>query len=291
MKLGLHRVAALALLLSGCVSRQTVVTSPLNAQGLTKKLNLSFKAAALAQDHLPAAYSFQRGKGKLGSAKEALADAGEIAMSGPVSGVIIPGIIISEWPSCGASQSVDSESSAIGAAMFVGAVGAVYVVGAGIVAPAVAAKGLARSWKNITPQELAAREIELQKAFDKMASQNTFQAFVLNSAEDKSPGRLFPMETNEIALPMLSSVDSILEAYIEELRLERKGSDEGSYFLRIKAHARLARKDNGKVLYEQSVEYKSGCCLFLDWTCRGALESVAQTGYRALADYSTNMIF
>ena len=83
---------------------------------------------------------------------------------------------------------------------------------------------------------------------------------------------------------------AVLEARIDQLRLERGRSDEGSYFLLIKAHARLVRKGEGGLLYEQSVEYRSGRALFLDWTDHGAVQGVADTGYRALAEYFVSQL-
>jgi hypothetical protein len=48
--------------------------------------SLQFRAAVLADDTTPATYSFQEAKGKLGSTREALSDAAEIAVGGPALG-------------------------------------------------------------------------------------------------------------------------------------------------------------------------------------------------------------
>jgi hypothetical protein len=79
------------------------------------------------------------------------------------------------------------------------------------------------------------------------------------------------------------AADAILDAQVDDLRLERAGSGEGSYFLRIKTHARVVRVADGAICFEQSAEYHSGKGLFVDWTQPGANQAVAETGYRALA--------
>ena len=47
---------------------------------------------------------------------------------------------------------------------------------------------------------------------------------------------------------------------------------------------RLVRTADGAVLYDRPVEYRSGACLFVDWTLHDAFQSVAETGYRQLAE-------
>ena len=71
------------------------------------------------------------------------------------------------------------------------------------------------------------------------------------------------------------AADVTLETHVDDLRLERAGSSEGSYFLRIKTHARLVRVADGAICFEQSAEYRSGTALFLDWTLQGAIQGVA----------------
>ena len=50
------------------------------------------------------------------------------------------------------------------------------------------------------------------------------------------------------------------------------------------------RRGEGGLLYEQALEYRSGRALFLDWTYQGAVQAVAETGYRALAEYYVSQI-
>jgi hypothetical protein len=191
------------------------------------------------------------------------------------SGVVLDGTI----------RSAQDEGGLFLGAALAGAAGGATAVGVAFVAPAVAVKGLIRSWTTVSPRELAERAADLEEGLKEAAAQERFQQLLLSSAAEECPGRIVAsgLECNDE--PPNPSVDAMLEARIDQLRLERVDSDEGSYFLRIKAHARLIRREGGGVLYEQSVEYRSGRALFLDWTCHGAVQGVADTGYLALAEY------
>src|SRR5260221_13850209 len=123
-----------------------------------------------------------------------------------------------------------------------------------------------------------------------IAAQEQFQRFLLKVATEKSPGRLVAIPADDQSEKLPDAVDTVLEARVEELRLERSRSDEGSYFLRIKVRARLVRVADRTLLYEQPVEYRSSHSLFLDWTLHSAVEGVAESGYRALAQYIVDRI-
>jgi len=287
---GIHgiRVAAgftLLILLSGCATHKPAVSSKQAAWPITNGLHLKFHAITLAPDAVPAEYSYEPGKGKRGSAKEAITDAAEFGLGGPALAVIIPGAMF-----------VDSVQTAerweqVAFVTGVGVVaGSVIGVGAFVAGPAVAAHGVIQSLQTVSPQELAEREADLRKALKQVASQEQFHHFLLASAQEKSPDRLSAIDVDTRPAVLPPQVDAVLEARIEELRLERVGNTEGSYCLWITAHARLVRKVDGDLIYEQSVKFRSGKALFLDWTYAGALEGVAQTGYRALADYFTSLI-
>jgi len=285
MRLTAQQVSGLLVLLSGCATQQPAISSGPGALGRIKGLSTQFHVAALAGDATPATYSFQQAKGRLGSAREGFSDAAEIAVTGPALCVIVPGEILGE-----VIRSAPDECTLVFGTAFAGAAGAVAVAGVAVAVPAVAADGLIRSWKRVSPQELAEREAVLQKALKAMAAQDRFQHFLLANAEEKCPGRLVAMDLRGKAEPAPATMDAVFEARIEELLLERVGSDEGSYFLRIKARARLVRRDGGGLLYEQLVEYRSGRALFLDWTYPGGVQGVAETGYRALAEYYVSQI-
>jgi len=171
--------------LSGCATRQPAISSAPGALASTNGVSLPFRAAVIARDSTPATYSFQKARGKLGSAKEGLTDAAEIAVTGPALGIIVPGVIIGET-----IRSAPDEGAVLFGAALAGAAGGVAVAGAAVVIPAVAAKGVIRSWKTVSPQELAEREADLQIALKEVAAQERFQQFLLATADKVSPGRL-----------------------------------------------------------------------------------------------------
>lgn len=285
MKARLWLLAGLALLLIGCATRQPAVSSPDSSLSQTGGLHIPFKVAALERDSRPAAYSFQKARGKLGSAREGFTEAAELAVGGPAYSVIIPGIIMGE-----VINSADDEGQLFLGAAGAGLAGGATVVGIAFASPAIATHGLIQSWRKISPTELEKREEALSKAMSEIAVQGQFQKFLLKAAAEKSPGRVVSIGEDEDSEKLPDGVDTVLEARVEDLRLERSRSDEGSYFLLIKVRTRLVRKADHTLLYEQPVEYRSSHALFLDWTLHGAVESVAETGYRALAQYIVDRI-
>ncbi len=276
----------LMLFLSGCATHRSPISSPSGDLQPTNAFAPLFHAAGLAPASEPAKYSFQKAKGKLGSAKQGFSDAIEVAVSGPAAGIIVPGEIVGHL-----TKSANSEGEVIMGAAVAGIAGGVAVVGSAVVSSALAADGLVRSWRRLSPAELAEREATLEKALSEMASQERFREFVLKAAAEKSPGRLISIGPDIRVGNRSPALDAVLDARVEELRLERSGSDEGSYFLRITTRARLVRTSDSVVLYEQPVEYRSGHSLFLNWTLYGAVQSVAETGYRALAQYFVDTLF
>jgi hypothetical protein len=266
-------VGALAVALAGCASHQGVLARSSPASGFTAPGGRRFGRIALLEESGPATFSFQTGKGKLGSAKEAIVDSAELGLSGPGAGVVVAGSMLSA-PMGG--------DSAIEYAALAAAAGGVTAIGAALVGPAVGAEGLIRSLKTVTPAELQERETALKEAMSQMAAQQAFRAALLQAGAERMPGGFLSSEPGTAAPP---EADSVLEARVDELRLERAGSSEGSFFLLIKTHVRLVRKATGAVCFQRDAEYRSGMDLFLNWTLEGAIQSVAQTGYEALAQY------
>jgi len=107
---------------------------------------------------------------------------------------------------------------------------------------------------------------------------------LLKAASQDNRCRLALVESEHDPDPNRGHVDTVLLARVEELRLEKVGAGDTSFALRIKVRTRLVRMSDGAVLYDQPAEYRSGTCLFLDWTLHNAFQSVADTGYRALAE-------
>lgn len=81
-------------------------------------------------------------------------------------------------------------------------------------------------------------------------------------------------------------VASVLETSVTELRLERLGSGDASFALRIEARARLLRQADAAVLSDTTFTYQTPPDLFLDWALnRGEpFEKCARTGYRQIAN-------
>jgi hypothetical protein len=145
---------------------------------------------------------------------------------------------------------------------------------------------LIRSLKRVSPAELLEREATLTNALSQMAAQQPFHDALLQTGNERIDGGFVSPELKRRSQSgSMAGPDVILEVRVEDLRLERGGSSEASYLLHIKTCARLVRVSDGSVCFEQHAEYRSGKALFLDWTLQGALEGVAETGYKALARY------
>jgi hypothetical protein len=235
---------------------------------------------ALSQEFTPATFSYQKAKGKRGTVKQAFIDSAELGLSGPGAGVIVTGEALEGL------GKVESEGAAYMVVAVAGAAGGVTAVGAALVGPVVGAEELYLSMKKVSREELGQRETILTNALCHMAEQRVFHDALVEIGGERIRGGLPSTEPGTGAQTSgPAEAEAILEAHVDELRLERAGSSEASYFLRIKTHARVVRVADGAVCFEKTAEYRSGKALFLDWTQQGGLESVAETGYHALAKY------
>ena len=158
-------------------------------------------------------------------------------------------------------------------------------VGTFVLAPVAAVDGAIGARERLSPDKLSESEEKLVKAMKEMASQQRFQDWLLKAAGERCGNRLVPVEQMQPVNAGSNPADAVLDARVEELRLERTGSSDTSYALRIKIQTRLMRVADGSVLCAQPVEYRSGKCLFLDWTLKDAFQSVADTGYQELANH------
>ena len=226
----------------------------------------------------------QKAKGKLGTVKEAFLDSAELGLSGPGAAIIVAGKVLSWETDCwGVGPSDDIN---YGYVLVAGAAGGVTAVGAALAGPVVGAKELIQSLKHVSPAELSEREATLTNALTEMAEQKVFHHALLQLAAERIQGGFVSSDPDNASQDTsLPEPDVILEAHVDDLRLERAGSTEDSYFLRIDTDARLIRPADGAVCFEERAEYRSGTALFLDWTWQGAVEGVAQTGYQALGKY------
>jgi hypothetical protein len=268
-----------AALLAGCAHPQHTVS----AARQTRAAQIPALDHIILADHQnQALYSFQKGKGKLGSARDAFLDSAKMGLSAPGAGVIATG----EFLSVG-SAGCTGDPEFYG--MLAGAVGSVTLVGAALAGPVVGTTELIRSFKKVSPQELEQCEAALTNAMSHMAQQSSFLSALYNAGTEKNE-RAFQASPPHPSSPD-TTPSTVLETSVDELRLERAGTSEGSFFLRIKTHVRLVgNSDPAVVYYQGTAEYRSGESLFLDWTLNGALESVAETGYQALARYYINQL-
>ncbi len=228
-----------------------------SAWTLGEDVRLRLGTVALAPDPKPAKFSFDKAKGQIGYA--------------------------GEWAGTAAGNMLSTTTSEPILDLVVG-------VGTLLATPVAAVKGASDARKHLSPDKLSECETNLGNAMSEMAVQQRFHDWLFKAANEKCPGRLVPLEQRPNASPSLASADAVLEARVEELRLERTGSSDTSFRLRITTRTRLVRAADRAVLCDQPDEYQSGKCLFADWTLHNAFQSVAETGYRQLAEQCVNRL-
>ena len=151
-----------------------------------------------------------------------------------------------------------------------------------VVAPFAAGYGAIRaSQQTLSSAQLDGAEADLTRAHESVAQQDRLRQWYLKTVADKSRVHVFPLDSGVNASGQLDGVGTIVETRIEELNLEPV---KGDYcVLNIRARARVLRVSDGALILDRSFEYQSGKALFIEWTQKGGLESVAETGYRVLA--------
>lgn len=204
----------------------------------------------LAPDSVPAQFSFQKARGQLDYPGE---------RAGTAAGRML-----------GVSTTEPLVDTVLSVATFT-------------LSPIMAAKGAMDARKVMPGAKLSECEADLNKSMAEMAKQKWFHQCLVRAADEKCPGRMISFSGTNVARQAVGT-EAILQARIENLRLEKTGTGDTSYALQIQARARLVRLTDHVVLEEERAEYRSGTALFLDWTLRDALEGVAQTGYRQLAE-------
>jgi hypothetical protein len=251
--------AAAMLWVCGCATHQPAGVIRGDATPLPESLRFRLGTIALAAAPEPAEVSFDKAKGRI----ETFGDRAGVAAARTLdtSGVSGEPII----------------QAVAGAAGFV-------------MAPVVAlTEGILAS-QRLEPDRLAICESNLLCQMNTMAAQERFQNWVSKTADEKTRRRLILVEgTNTTASQPCA--ESLLETRVREMRLERTGKGDSSYALLIKALVRLSRTADGAVLYERPVEYRSGTCLFLDWTLSDSIQRVAETGYREMAERVVEQLF
>jgi hypothetical protein len=160
-----------------------------------------------------------------------------------------------------------------------------------VLTPFVAAYGaLVTGHQQITGASLADTETEIAGTMNDMARQQVLGDSVRGVLRETMGRRILATDLAQSSAKDSGCAVTLLETKVEELRLERASSSESSYALSIKARARLLRSSDSTVLYDQPFQYQSGTALFVDWGRAGALENVAKTGYREMAEQiATNL--
>ncbi len=149
--------------------------------------------------------------------------------------------------------------------------------------------------------ELADSEADLSRAMAECADQRKMRDCFLRVAREKTR-RPFAvcnraaagLGTNLDNQPLLDEgIDTALEITVQDIRLRRAAASDASFALFVNARALLVRVTDGVVLYDNSFPYRSGTCLFLDWTLNKAEPFRAQmdTAYRILAERILDQLF
>jgi hypothetical protein len=220
-------------------------------QPLSDGIRLQLGTVLLVPDQRPAVFSFDKAKGQIGSA--------------------------GDWAGAAVGDLLSTSTSEPILDLPLGAVTL-------IAAPVVAIKDAIAAKQRLTPEKLTECETNLLKAMSEMAGQGHFREWLMKAAGEQCQGRLITLGEGTDGGYNGVAYASVLQARVQEIRLERTGSRDTSYRLRIICRIRLARASDGAVWYDQPVEYHSGTCLFSDWTMPNAFQGPAETGYRLLAE-------
>ena len=251
-------ILAVALLQLGCATERPAAVT-LSGVRAAEPVWLDPGAIVVTSPDAPAAFSFDRGNGQIETAKVRAQEHTRNLLTPPP---------------------MHPENATVA-----GAAGLAF-------SPIAALAGAVRgSTQRLEPEALGRAEQNLQRAMEAMATQPHLRDALVKTAAAQTHRRLLPMQALGNPKTENVPVSAVLESKIEELRLVRTGKGEDSFALRIKARARVLRASDGKVLYDEPFEYQSGTALFHDWTLATAVQNVANTGYRKLAERMTERLF
>ena len=246
---GLWAVAVL--LLSGCTTNGKAGLARPGARLMdAPRLDLGTIAVVPASD--PALFSFDRARGQIEDAGAEAADAAGRMMVPPDLHDELPKALLSPF------------SFAL--------------------APFAALHGAIAAQERLKRDGLSQCESNLARAMMEMAAQNRFRDSVVSVGAEKTRRHFISADLRVPSALADSPVDAVLKTEVQELRLERTGSGDESFALRVKARTILLRAADGAVLFDEPVEYRSGTCLFLDWTRGNSFRQVAATAYGKLAE-------
>ncbi len=158
-----------------------------------------------------------------------------------------------------------------------------------VIAPfAATVSGIHASRERLPANKLTEVQAGLASAMSNMSQQHHLRDAIIAVSQNNGPGRFVLMDAQTDSHSHRSRelrVGTILETSVAELRLEKLGSSDVSFALRIQARARLLRVSDRAVLSETTYTYQTDPELFLDWALnRGEpFEKCTQTGYHQLA--------
>lgn len=138
--------------------------------------------------------------------------------------------------------------------------------------------------KRLDSATLALVESRLQATLASMAAQKHLRDAVLQVAANQPHRRFVAMNSQADSVSFAMPISAVIQAKVEEIHLRRTGKNDESFALCVKSHARVVRALDGKTVLDESFEHKSEPALFLDWSLGSALQNVAGTSYRRLAE-------
>jgi hypothetical protein len=161
-----------------------------------------------------------------------------------------------------------------------------------VLAPFAAGYGAISSGRRVLASDkLAEANEQLTQAMRSMSGPEHLQELLLEAASQSTRRRLVSMEAGAAARPTPESVSAVVESTVEGLQLQRTGHGDDNYVLVMKVRARVVRVADGAVLFDRRYEFRSEKAMFVDWARGGGFESVAQTGYRDLAERMAKDVF
>jgi hypothetical protein len=249
--------------LSGCVADKSAGYVRSTARPLAEPLRLDLGRIAVVAAPHPAVFSFDKARGQIEDAGDGAGDAAGRAVVPPNLGVPL------------VEPLFEAAASPVALAL----------------APFAAARGAVTAHQRLGPDSLSQSESNLLRAMTEMAGQKYFRNALLDQATGKTRRQFVPVESESSTAVDVSGTDAVLKTEVQELRLERTGKGDNSFALCIKTRNRLVRVADGAVLFDELAQYRSGTCLFLDWTRGNSLQLVAETAYRKLAEQVVEQLF
>jgi hypothetical protein len=244
--------AVLLAFMCGCATEKPGGVSQVETPMLSRPVSLEPGAIAVVCRPEPAVFSFDQAVGRVGYASDGAGALARACLDPPTPPV----------------PELDLLISPVGL----------------VLSPFAAAYGAVTANRaKMNQNQLSDCESDLARTMTRMADQMQFRDQLLQTAGEVSGRRLMPLNFLEASPPGHAQVSAVLETRVEELRLERSGSKDTSFTLRVKTRVRLHRVSDGQLLCDLPFEYRSGSALFLDWSYPETFRGVAETAYRELS--------